>query len=112
MMKTYKPRAAWGSEAPQHRGTCQFPLGIVTTTPGIISLLEEHGESTDALQPFLNRHQSGDWGDLTEADKRENDLSVQDGFRIFSSYHLLNQKIWVITESDRSVTTILLPSEY
>jgi hypothetical protein len=111
-MKTNTPRAARSSEASQNGDKSLFSLGLVTTTPGIIRLLEEHGASTDALQPFLNRHQSGDWGDLDEADKRENDLSVQEGFRVLSAYHLYGQKVWIITEADRSVTTVLLPREY
>ena len=111
-MKTYKPRAASGSEPWHHGEKSLFPLGFVATTPGIISLLEEHGENTDALQPFLHRHQSGDWGDLDEEDKAENNLSVEKKFRILSAYHLFGEKIWVITEADRSSTTVLLPSEY
>jgi hypothetical protein len=56
---------------------------------------------------------NGDWGDLDEEDKRENEFSLQHGFRIFSSYILSSgDKLWVITEADRSVTTLLLPDEY
>jgi hypothetical protein len=62
---------------------------------------------------FLSRHQTGDWGIVCDDDKRENDFSVREGFRILSSYKTSNgEKLWVITEADRSVTTILLPSEY
>ena len=62
---------------------------------------------------FLHRHVVGDWGDLDGDDRAENELSVQEGFRILSAYHLRNgTKIWVITEADRSSTTILLPEEY
>ena len=111
-MNTYKPRPAWGSEPWQNWDKNLFPLGIVLTTPGIIRLLEEHGASTDALQPFLNRHQCGDWGALDDEDKAENTLSIEKGFRILSAYHLYGQKIWIITEADRSATTVLLPSEY
>ena len=111
-MKTYQSRAASGSE-PWHQGEKRlFPLGFLVTTPGIISLLEEHGENADALQPFLRRHQSGDWGELDEADKAENNLSVAKKYRILSAYHLFGEKIWLITEADRSSTTVLLPSEY
>ncbi len=56
---------------------------------------------------------TGDWGDLDDEDKKENELSVKQGFRILSAYNLENgEKVWVITEWDRSVTTILLPEEY
>ena len=89
-----------------------FSLGLVATTTGVIRLLVEHGENTNALQPYLHRHQSGDWGDLDEEDKAENNLSVEKKFRILSAYHLFGEKIFVISEADRSSTTVLLPSEY
>jgi hypothetical protein len=67
---------------------------------------------TDGLE-FLSRHVRGDWGDLSEEDRRENDLSVRQGFRILSAYNLrTGVKIWIITEADRSATTFLLPDEY
>jgi hypothetical protein len=62
---------------------------------------------------FLAKHQAGDWGELCEEDIRENDFSVLNGFRILSAYRTRNDvKIWVITEADRSATTLLLPEEY
>ena len=61
---------------------------------------------------IIRRHSKGDWGDLSEEDKKENDLSVKEGFRILSSYRIRGKKIWVITEADRSVTTLLFPDEY
>jgi hypothetical protein len=62
---------------------------------------------------LLARHVTGDWGDLDDEDKKENELSVKEGFRILSAYHLeTGAKVWVITEWDRSVTTLLLPDEY
>jgi hypothetical protein len=68
------------------------------------------GENPAAL---LKRHVTGDWGELDEEDRRENELSVANGFRLLSSYILSSgAKIWIITEADRSVTTLLLPSEY
>ena len=61
---------------------------------------------------LLTRHVTGDWGDLGEEDKKENELSVKKGFRILSAYTLKNgERAWIITEADRSVTTILLPSD-
>lgn len=71
--------------------------------------MKEH--RIDPLQ-LLSRHVRGDWGDLTEEDKQENELSVREGFRILSAYGQGSQRLWVITKADRSVTTILLPEEY
>ena len=61
---------------------------------------------------LLSRHVTGDWGDLDEVDKQENELSVRKGFRILSAYGKDDCKLWVITEADRSITTILRPDEY
>jgi hypothetical protein len=62
---------------------------------------------------FLHRHGVGDWGDVDDEDRAENELSVKEDFRILSAYHLRDgTKIWIITEADRSSTTILLPEEY
>jgi len=62
---------------------------------------------------YLVRHTAGDWGDVDEHDRRENELSLIHGLRLLSAY-ILNSgtKIWIITEADRSVTTVLLPDEY
>jgi hypothetical protein len=87
-----------------------FPLGKIVATPGAISALDDSRQNPAT---FLERHRSGDWGDCDEADKQENDLSVREGFRIFSVYRTSGgQKIWIITEADRSSTCILLPDEY
>jgi hypothetical protein len=90
----------------------KFPLGLIVITPGIAELMNKDQQNRACLDWFLARHQSGDWGDVDPEDKRENDLSVTDGFRILSVYYLLDQKLWVITEADRRSTTVLLPSEY
>ena len=87
-----------------------FPLGNVYMTPGAKEALEESNQ-----QPFefLSRHQTGDYGDICEDDRRENELSVKEGFRILSAYKTAKGvKIWIITEADRSSTTILLPEDY
>ena len=87
-----------------------FSLGKVVATPGALEALERAGQIP---AEFLSRHQSGDWGDCGEADKAENELSVREGFRVFSVYHTAaGEKIWIITEADRSSTCILLPDEY
>ena len=88
----------------------KFPLGHVVATPGALRALDEAKHSP---QEFLNRHVAGDWGDIDNADRRENDLSVVEGLRIFSVYRLRDgTKLWIITEADRSSTCILLPDEY
>ena len=83
---------------------------MIVATPGALEALESSGETS---AEFLHRHVVGDWGDLDGDDRAENDLSVRQGFRLLSAYHLRDgTKIWIITEADRSSTTILLPSEY
>lgn len=87
-----------------------FPPGHVVMTPGAMAAFEA---SRDDPLAFLFRHVSGDWGELDDNDVRENELSVQHGWRVLSAYTLKNgTKIWCITEADRSSTCILLPSEY
>lgn len=78
-------------------------------TPGALKLLEEAGE--DPFR-YLSRHASGNWGEIDEHDRRENERSLKHGWRILSSYPIGERCIWIITEVDRSVTTILLPEEY
>lgn len=87
-----------------------FPLGLTYATPGALDALSEAEQEAAEL---LHRHQHGDWGEMCDEDKRENEFSVNKRLRIFSAYHTSKgEKIWVITEADRSVTTILLPAEY
>lgn len=88
----------------------KFPLGQVVATPGALRALEDSGESAFDL---LYRHASGDWGELDEHDRRENELSLREGFRLLSAYRLkTGERIWIITEADRSATTLLLPEDY
>jgi hypothetical protein len=86
-----------------------LPLGKVVATPGALNLLLKTG-----VDPFdyLARHATGDWGDLCTFDRRQNEIALREGSRIFSSYETPAGKVWIITEADRSVTTILLPEEY
>jgi hypothetical protein len=86
-----------------------FSLGQIVATSGALALMEEHG--IDALA-LLSRHIRGDWGDLDEQDKEANDEALQDGSRILSAYGKGETKLWIITEADRSATTILRPDEY
>lgn len=74
-----------------------------------MQLLEEAGE--DPLR-YLTRHASGDWGELDPHDRRENERSLKHGWRLFSSYPVGGKTVWIITEAERSYTTILLPEEY
>jgi hypothetical protein len=86
-----------------------LPLGRVVATPGALNLLLGAGG-----HPFdyLARHATGDWGDLCTFDRRQNEIALRDGYRVLSSYPVGMEHVWIITEADRSVTTILLPKEY
>jgi hypothetical protein len=86
----------------------KFSLGQIVITAGAHEKLN-HYEVLSALI----RHSTGDWGDVCEEDKLSNDQAVEEGSRILSSYQTKDgTKFWIITEWDRSVTTVLLPSEY
>ncbi len=88
----------------------QFALGQIVMTPGAAAAFAATGERPF---PFLARHQQGDWGEVSPEDAAENNFSVTHGFRILSSYALRDgTRIWILTEADRSATTILLPDEY
>ena len=85
-----------------------FPLGQLVSTPGAINTL--HPEDVVGA---LARHAFHDWGDLCPEDKALNDVAIQEGTRLLSAYTDRNgTKFWIITEADRSVTTVLLPDEY
>jgi hypothetical protein len=87
-----------------------FSLGRIVATPGGLRTLERANQSA-AL--FLTRHAAGDWGELDPEDIRENEYSVAHGFRLLSTYTTaIGDKLWIITEADRSATTLLLPDEY
>ena len=87
-----------------------FPLGRLFATPGAIQAAKN---ANDNLIGYLNRHAAGDWGDLSREDLLANAQALKEGTRLLSSYRLKDgQKVWVITEADRSATTVLLPEEY
>ncbi len=87
-----------------------FPAGHFVATRGALALLEQVDKSP---LEFLSRHLRGDWGDLCQEDRTENVLSLKYGFRLLSSYQVTDtEKVWIVTEADRSVTTLLLPAEY
>ena len=111
---------------PSPRREQLFLLGRIVATPGALELLRRTATNPEVL---LMRHVTGDWGDIGAEDARENDLSLQAGFRLMSVYQLplvatavadgnqpnataVRHPIWLITEADRSATTLLLPEEY
>ena len=85
-----------------------FNPGTIVATPGALELAEQGIN----LLAYLQRHLSGDWGDLCKDDKTENNFSLQHGFRLLSSYDTPSGSLWIITEADRSATTFLTPDEY
>lgn len=85
-----------------------FPLGRIFATPGALAVL-----GPEDILLALHRHAAGDWGDVGEEDKKANQAALKDGARLLSAYvSRAGVSFWVITEADRSVTTVLLPGEY
>lgn len=92
----------------EQRDITKFELGRLVITPAAMKVIPE-GE----VHMALVRHAANDWGDLDEHDRRENELSLDQGFRLLSVYHTAaGVKFWVITEADRSSTCVLLPDDY
>ncbi|MEZ9579755.1 MULTISPECIES: type I restriction endonuclease subunit M [unclassified Vibrio] len=87
-----------------------FELGEIVMTQGIAELLDKNIGAS--LHIYLMRHNNGDWGNVCAEDEITNDEAAKTGERIISEYILCGERIWIITERDRSVTTVLLPSEY
>lgn len=85
----------------------RFALGQTVITPGALASIPP----SDVLSAVC-RHHAGDWGDMDKEDWDANERALARGGRLFSSYHSQGCKFWIITEHDRSVTTILLPEEY
>jgi len=93
------PRWAW-----------RFPLGDLYITTGIVDLIERQGLD---IVPLLIRHQMGDWGDMDSHDRAHMDHALLTGGRLLSEYRVAEtDKVWIITESSRTETTVLLPDEY
>ena len=89
-------------------GTSKFPLGQTVITRNAQNTLHPAD-----IPIALGRHAAGDWGDVDDHDRRENELSLEKGFRLLSVYKDRNDvKFWIITEADRSATTVLLPEDY
>lgn len=87
----------------------KFLLGQVVATPAALAYL-----ASRSLTPlvFLDRHAAGDWGDVCEQDRRANEEALKSGLRLMSVYKIGDGAVWIITEADRSVTTVLLPEDY
>jgi hypothetical protein len=95
-----------------------FPTGQIMATRGVYDLACQNPDFAQFTQKSLNRHVKGDWGDVDEEDKQTNDYDLKHGMRVLSAYnddrfpkHGI-ATIWIITEADRSATTILFPDEY
>ena len=114
-------------EAVPTRLNQRFAMGRLFVTPGALMLLRnlatdgkpysvQRATDTDPLAlvlPYVGRHMASDWGDVEDADAQANELALVTGERLLSAYRLPNgDRLWVITEADRSRTTVLLPSEY
>ena len=90
-----------------------FPIGNTLMTRGVQMLLDENTLVPKLItDDLISRHASGDWGDVDAEDSETNDRAVKNGDRLVSSYTVSGEKVWIITEADRSSTTMLLPSEY
>lgn len=88
--------------------TARFPIGQLFATPGVLAEV-----STTDISAALARHSMGDWGELSQEDIDENNRALKEGSRLLSAYRSTTRvRFWIITEWDRSVTTVLLPSEY
>lgn len=93
----------------------QFEIGQLVATAAVHSKMKSDDDFYRFCITSFYRHSKGDWGDLSDEDKQMNDVAVECGDRILSSYRYNDDpemRIWIITESDRSVTTILFPSDY
>jgi hypothetical protein len=86
-----------------------FPLGAICATPAALDLLDRNGINAS---PYFARHQHGDYGAVCADDVEQNRLSIEQGMRILSAYEIGKDRIYIITEANRSVTTMLLTSEY
>jgi hypothetical protein len=111
MTATPSPTIPTSTSPSPHSNPPLFPLGQLLATPGAIALLNDLGRTPFE---FVTRHRSGDWGALDEEDVQANVAALHYGYRLLSSYDLGGdgQKLWIITEADRSATTLLLPEEY
>ena len=87
----------------------RFTLGQIVATPAVLEHLERHDVNASE---YLKRHVRGDWGDVPSEDAKENEFAVTRRLRLLSSYTIAGERVWIITEADRSSTCLLFPSEY
>jgi hypothetical protein len=90
----------------------KFSLGRLVFTRGVNDLLAVDASFSKFVLRSLRRHANSDWGELSDEDKKENDFSLNKQLGLFSAYKQNDWKIWIISEADRSATTVLFPSEY
>lgn len=90
----------------------KFPIGQLVATNEVSHACNEDSQFANGVRNAFSKHSKGDWGVVSESDKKLNDLALDNGDRLLSAYIVDGRKIWIITESDRSVTTILFPHEY
>ena len=90
----------------------KFELGHLVITSAAAEWLEERAGRADAVNSCIGRHSEGDWGEVSDADAAANNAAISDGERLLSSYEVDGRGLWVITEADRSVTTVLFPEDY
>lgn len=86
----------------------RFPLGRLFTTPGALEVLG----GWEQVLLLLSRHVRGDWGEVCADDRAANEQALQNGERLLSAYTVNGKRVWIITEADRSATTVLLAEEY
>lgn len=89
-----------------------FALGQLVMTAAVAEWLERRPGRADAVNSCIGRHAAGDWGEVSEGDARANDAALGYGDRLLSAYEVDGAKVWVITEADRSATTVLFPEDY
>lgn len=90
----------------------KFLLGHLVASRGVHEWVDKNQMRSALLGDCITRHVNGDWGEVCDEDKVANDEALKNGERLLSAYTVADQKIWIITEWDRSVTTILFPDEY
>lgn len=90
----------------------RFKLGVLVLTRGVADKVAENTHFAEFVWDSIKRHARGDWGDISKEDWKENQFSLDRRLRLFSVYKQKKTKIWIITEADRSVTTVLFPEEY
>ena len=108
----FRPSKKWIEHQKRRTKMAKFKLGQLVMTRGVNDLVAENEEFAKFALKSLQRHAAGDWGDLDEGDKKENEFALDKYLRIFSAYKKDKWEIWIITEADRSATTTLFPSEY